>query len=174
MAANRRGFLALSAATAVALPGCSSAGAAPFSSLAAAREALGSLGPLTSTGVWSPPQVLTHLAQSIEFSLLGFPEPKPAWFRATLGRAAFAVFDARGQMSHPLDQPIPGAPSLVPPPELDAARTRLIRAIEQFERHDGPLQPHFAYGELDKAAYARAHLMHLCQHWSEFQPTATA
>ena len=174
MAADRRAFLALTAASALALPGCSAAATAPFASLAAAREALGSLGAMTSTGAWSVPQVLTHLAQSIEFSLLGFPEPKPAWFRATLGRAAFVVFDARGQMSHPLDQPIPGAPALEPAPDLDSARTRLIRAIEQFERHSGALQAHFAYGELDKAAYARAHLMHLCQHWGEFQPTATA
>jgi Protein of unknown function (DUF1569) len=174
MTGDRRAFLAVASATALALPGCGAAGAPPFGSLAAARDALGSLGPLQGTGVWSVPQVLTHLAQSIEYSLLGFPQLKPAWFRATLGRAAFAVFDARGAMSHPLDQPIPGAPSLAEAQDIERARTRLIVALDQFERHTGRLQPHFAYGELDKAAYARAHLLHLCQHWGEFQPTAVA
>jgi Protein of unknown function (DUF1569) len=172
MATDRRAFLAAASATALALPGCGAAGVPPFGSLAAAREALGSLGSLQGTGAWSVPQVLTHLAQSIEYSLIGFPALKPPWFRATLGRAAFAVFEARGAMSHPLDQPIPGAPSLEDARDLERARTRLIVALDQFERHTGALQPHFAYGELDKPAYARAHLMHLCQHWGEFQPTA--
>lgn len=174
MATDRRAFLVATSATAWALPGCGAAGAPPFGSLAAAREALGSLAQVQATGAWRVPQVLTHLAQSIEYSLLGFPALKPAWFRATLGRAAFAVFDARGAMSHPLDQPIPGAPALDEATPFEAARTRLIVALDQFERHSGALQPHFAYGELDKPAYARAHLMHLCQHWGEFQPTAVA
>lgn len=143
----------------------------PFATIEQAVAALQAL-PLAgarATGAWTLPQVLVHLAQSVEFSMAGFPEMKPAIFRATLGRAAFAVFDARGAMSHPLDQPIPGAPALAAERDLAAARARLIASLQAFQSHAGPLQPHFAYGDLDHAAYARAHLMHLGQHWSEIQ-----
>ena len=48
-------------------------------------------------------------------------------------QAAFAFFDARGRMQHPLDQPIPGAPSLDAEKDLAAAAARLVAAIEAFE-----------------------------------------
>ena len=41
---------------------------------------------------------------------------------------------------------------------------RLLAALNAFEAWGGPLKPHFAYGELDKAQYTRAHLMHLANH----------
>ena len=61
---------------------------------------------------WPLPHVLEHLAQSIEFSLRGFPEAKPAWFQNTAGTLAYAVFAQRGRMRHGLTEPIPGAPAL--------------------------------------------------------------
>ncbi|HWH83789.1 MAG TPA: DUF1569 domain-containing protein, partial [Burkholderiaceae bacterium] len=126
--------------------------------------------PLRSTGTWDVPQVLHHFAQSVEFSLDGFPQLKPAWFRATLGRLAFVIFSARGRMTHALDAPIPGAPQIAPGLPLDAAAAHALAALERFERYDGVLQPHFAYGALDRAAFRRAHLMHLNDHWQEFVP----
>ncbi|WP_371384045.1 DUF1569 domain-containing protein, partial [Salmonella sp. M9-3] len=53
---------------------------------------------------WNLSQVLQHLAQSVEFSMQGFPALKGAWFRSSIGSAAFAVFNARGAMSHSLDE----------------------------------------------------------------------
>ena len=44
-------------------------------------------------------------------------------------------------------------------------------ALQRFDAHTGALQPHFAYGPLDKPAYIRAHLMHLANHWSLVQIT---
>jgi hypothetical protein len=119
------------------------------------------------TGAWDLPHVLHHAAQSIEYSIGGFPAPKPAWFRATLGSYAFALFNARGQMTHSLSEPIPGAPDIAQGQPLAPAIDRLIAALQAFERHSGTLAPHFAYGSLDKPAYARAHLMHLANHWAE-------
>ncbi|HWI11894.1 MAG TPA: DUF1569 domain-containing protein [Burkholderiaceae bacterium] len=142
----------------------------PFDTLDEARRTLARLpgAPLRSTGAWDVPQVLHHVAQSVEYSLDGFPQLKPAWFRATLGRLAFAIFSARGRMSHALDAPIPGAPPIASGLPLTAAVAHVLAALDRFERHDGPLQPHFAYGALDKAAFGRAHLMHLNDHWGEF------
>ena len=121
-----------------------------------------------SRGAWTLAQMLDHAAQSVEYSMYGFPVMKPALFRATVGRAAFKVFDTRGAMRHDLAAPIPGAP--VPGTDLQAAISRLVQALRAFDAHAGPLKPHFAYGALDKAQYARAHLMHLANHWDEIVP----
>lgn len=124
---------------------------------------------------WNLTQVLQHLAQSIEFSMQGFPVLKGTWFRSTLGSAAFSVFSARGSMSHSLDEPIPGAPALDAARPLKASVQRLLDAMEAFANFQGTLRPHFAYGELTKPQYERAHLMHLANHWTQFQAkTATA
>jgi hypothetical protein len=119
------------------------------------------------TGAWDLPHVLHHAAQGVEYSMSGFPAPKPAWFRATLGWYAFALFNARGQMSHSLSEPIPGAPEIAQGLPLAPAIDRVVTALQAFERHAGLLAPHFAYGALDKPAYARAHLMHLADHWNQ-------
>jgi Protein of unknown function (DUF1569) len=119
------------------------------------------------TGAWDLPHVLHHAAQSIEYSIGGFPAPKPLWFRASLGSYAFALFNARGQMAHNLAEPIPGAPDIAQGQPLGPAIDRVVAALQAFERHSGALAPHFAYGTLDKLAYTRAHLMHLSNHWAE-------
>ena len=118
-------------------------------------------------GAWDMAHVLHHVAQSIEFSISGFPEPKPAWFRATVGSYAFALFNARGQMTHNLAEPIPGAPEIAQGQPLAPAIDHIVGALQTFERYDGALMPHFAYGALRKADYTRAHLMHLANHWAE-------
>ena len=119
------------------------------------------------TGAWDLAHVLHHTAQSVEYSMSGFPAPKPAWFQATLGSYAWALFNARGAMSHDLAEPIPGAPAIAPGQPLDAAIEHASAALRAFAQHTGALAPHFAYGALDKAAYTRAHLMHLANHWNE-------
>ena len=124
---------------------------------------------------WNLSQVLQHLAQSIEFSMQGYPTLKRAWFRATVGSAAFAVFNAQGEMNHDLAEPIPGAPALDPSQALKTSVQRLLNAMEAFAAFNGTLRPHFAYGELTKPQYERAHLMHLATHWTQFHAkTATA
>lgn len=117
---------------------------------------------------WNLSQVLQHLAQSIEFSMQGFPALKGAWFRSSIGSAAFAAFNARGAMSHSLDEPIPGAPALDASQALRDSVNRLLAAMDAFAQFSGTLRPHFAYGELSKPQYERAHLMHLANHWTQF------
>lgn len=152
------------------LQGCSAGAVQTFPSLDAARTALKALlqpgSSWRASGAWNLPQVLNHAAQSVEYSLNGFPEMKSAAFRHTVGSAAFAVFDSRGTMSHSLDEPIPGAPALDAAATLQPAVQRLLKALQDFENHSGAFAPHFAYGELDKAQYTRAHLMHLANHWT--------
>ena len=121
--------------------------------------------PRQTTSGWDMAQVLHHAAQSIEYSMDGFPAPKPVWFRTTVGTAAFAVFSARGRMNHDLHEPIPGAPAIAAGQALLPAVERASEALRRFDRHSGPLAPHFAYGVLSKPDFERAHLMHFANHW---------
>jgi hypothetical protein len=167
--------LLLTAAAPAGLAGCSAAELERFATVASAIRAIEALDPgVATSGAWSLSQMLQHVAQSIEYSLRGFPQTKGAIFQATLGSAAFAVFSARGRMSHGLDEPIPGAPALDAALPLRAAMERAVRAWREFDAYGGPLAPHFAYGALDKAAYTRAHLMHLANHWTELTLTRPA
>ena len=125
---------------------------------------------LVSIKGWTPTEVFNHCAQSIEYSLDGYPELKPAWFRHSVGPAAFAVFSARGAMHHPLTEAIPGAAPLAEPAGLEAALQRLQAAFERFAVHQGELKPHFAYGALDHAEYTQAHVLHLYNHLSLIRP----
>ena len=116
---------------------------------------------------WKMYAVLEHMAQSVDMSLDGFPEPKSTLFQATLGTAAFAVFRLRGQMTHGLTEPIPGAPAL---PQVDGWKpgvARLRTAVQRFQAHTGPLQPHFAYGALSRTDFALAHALHIANHQDE-------
>ena len=119
---------------------------------------------LTNAGDWSAAQVFTHIAQSIEYSMTGYPTAKSALFQNTAGKAALAVFSSRRAMSHNLHEPIPGAPVLDANADIDQAVARTRAALLRFADYSGPLQPHFAYGALSHKQYALAHAMHLNNH----------
>jgi hypothetical protein len=143
-----------------------------FATLAAAEPELTRLAQaaaLSSAAGWGWAQTLLHCAQSIEYSMTGFPQAKPKLFQRTVGALALTVFSGRGRMSHDLAAPIPGAPAVPAGAEPALALVRLRRAMQEFEQWSGPLQPHFAYGALAKSAYAQAHAMHLADHLSAFE-----
>ena len=156
------------------LAACTGSGPEPLrlATLAEAEQELERLSAakgLTSSATWNWAQTLTHCAQSIEYAMSGYPQARSALFQRTLGAAAFGVFSWRGRMSHDLAEPIPGAPALPSPGDAAAALARVRAAITAFRAWKGPLQPHFAYGALDHAAYERAHAMHLAEHLGQFR-----
>jgi len=57
---------------------------------------------LQGTGSWDVARTFNHLAQSID------PKMKSPVFQNTVGQLAFSVFQARGKMSHDLEEAIPG------------------------------------------------------------------
>lgn len=142
-------------------------------SIAAAQQLLAQLHgqALVSRQGFRPTEVFNHCAQSIEYSMQGYPEHKPVWFRHSVGAMAFSVFAARGAMRHPLAEPIPGAAALDQPASVSQALARLQQAFQDFAEYSGELQPHFAYGVLDHAEYAVAHVLHLYNHLSLLQGT---
>lgn len=172
---SRRVLLCASAGGLVALAGCGSGTVVDrqlrFATLAQAEAELVRLSaarPRTGHAAWSWAQTLVHCAQSIEYSMIGYPEARSRVFQATLGQAAFAVFAWRGRMTHDLAEPIPGAPPLADEADEARALERLQRSIREFRAWRGPLRPHFAYGDLDAAGYELAHAMHMANHLSFF------
>jgi len=133
---------------------------------------LDKLGALTSTGIettgsWDAARTFHHLAQSVEFSMAGFPEEKSAVFQNTVGWLAYKVFSARGVMSHGLDEVIPGE-VVDDGGQTEAGLIRLQTALTTFKAYEADLKPHFAYGLLDKDDYAIAHVLHINNHLEEF------
>ena len=127
-----------------------------------------------ATGAWPLAAVLEHLAQSIEMSMSGFPEPKSAIFQSTVGAGAFAVFKWRGKMTHALNDPIPGAPALTSSGSWQTSAQRLRKAILDFDGFSGAIKPHFAYGALSKREFAQAHVFHIANHQDEIILSALA
>ena len=124
--------------------------------------------PAESTSAWTLAQMLEHAAQSVEYSLQGYPELNSTLFRSSVGPLAFRAFARRGRMTHATTEPIPGAPALVAD-DVGAAAQRLAQALLHFEATPAAFAfpPHFAYGALSKDDYLRAHLMHLADHARE-------
>ena len=118
------------------------------------------------TGNWTLGQVLAHCAQSIEYSLTGYPQLKPAWFRSTVGRLVKGRFLKRGAMSHDLEAAVAGAPALDPQLPLRDAISRLREAISNFRAHQGAFAPHLAYGDCSREEYETLHAMHIANHLS--------
>lgn len=121
---------------------------------------------ITPKTEWSWFQILNHCAQSIEYSLTGYPENKPVLFQVTIGKIASTVFSSRGYMSHDLNAPIPSASAIPKEGNEKEAILRLYNAIEDFKNYSEKLKPHFAYGELTKQEYEQAHAMHIANHLS--------
>ena len=137
--------------------------------LRTAADALAELDRVTAAppavpGPWTLAQILAHCAQSVEYSMDGYPTARSALFRGTVGRLAMRTFLRRGHMSHDVAAGIPGAPDIGADVALADARARLRAAFERFVAFEGELAPHFAYGKVTKPEYEALHAMHLADH----------
>jgi hypothetical protein len=123
--------------------------------------------PVSNSGEWDPYQVFSHCAQSVEYSMTGFPKHNSDLFKSTVGLLAFSIFFTKGKMTHSLNEPIPGAPALAKDKDINIALLRLEKSLIAFKQYEGKLLPHFAYGELSKKEYEVAHVLHLYNHLQE-------
>lgn len=178
---TRRAFLKAGAAgcIAVSAAGCSGPSAgdrqlvfANFADALREIERLADAVALNPAASWSWSKTLLHCAQSIEYSMSGYPESRSALFQKTAGAAAFSLFKSRGHMTHNLLEAIPGGATLDANAATAVAVATLRKAIDTFTQHTGVLHPHFAYGVLTKAEYEQAHAMHMANHFSGFEKRA--
>ncbi|MFT4930122.1 MAG: hypothetical protein ACI8WB_006258 [Phenylobacterium sp.] len=166
---NRRQFLRWSlAGTAVTLTGAGGwlavADKAQLPSLLDVVTAIEQNQALAVQGTWSVAKTLYHCAQSIEMSMTGYPVHKSEGFKQTIGQLALSVFAKSGSMTHGLSEPIPGALNLPDNDDVLLAKQRLVDAAQVFSDYTNTLQPHFAYGALNKEAYEMAHVLHILDH----------
>jgi hypothetical protein len=119
---------------------------------------------LAADSVWNLSQTLQHCAQTIGYSVTGYPKLKPRLYRATVGALAKRVFLWRGAMRHPLGAEIEGAPPLDPTLAVAEAEARLTEAVRRFSAHRAGHAPHPAYGPCTHEEYAALHAMHLTEH----------
>ena len=101
--------------------------------------------------------------------MTGYPVMKSKIFQNSMGKLAFSVFQANGRMTHGLDEEIPGEIVDVDNTNPAQAHIRLMKSLEIFSEYEESLQPHFAYGGLNKDQYALAHAMHVNNHLEEFR-----
>ncbi|MCE9599651.1 MAG: DUF1569 domain-containing protein [Spirochaetia bacterium] len=141
-----------------------------FSNLDEASKALDRLetSQTDTHGPWNVPQILVHLAQSIEYSLTGYPENKSVIIRKTIGRLVLSRFLSQGYMTHNLSAPIPGAPPLDPNVSVQDGIKRLRKAIVDFRAFQDELKIHFVYDKVTHDEYERVHAMHIANHLSAF------
>ena len=115
---------------------------------------------------WTLYQNLIHCAQSIEYSMTGFPQNKPKLIQKTIGSMVFHQFEKQGYMRHDRNEPIPGATPIEPNGSNAEAVNRLKLAMTNFENYQQELKPHFVYGNLSKSRFAEAHCMHCADHFA--------
>ncbi len=132
----------------------------------AETERLQQASKVTLESEWTLYQNIIHCAQSIEFSISGFPEEKPEIFQRVIGKNVFRKFEMQGYMRHDRNEPIPGAPIIEPGGKIIEAFDRVKMAIRNFDAFTGKLRRHFAYGILNKKEFSEAHCMHLADHYA--------
>ncbi|MEU1557693.1 DUF1569 domain-containing protein [Streptomyces scabiei] len=119
---------------------------------------------LAPGSTWNLSQTVQHCAQTVRYSVTGYPVLKPVWYRATIGRLAKMVFLRRGAMKHPLGAEIEGAPALEPGLSVSDAAADLADAVALFTGHTAGHATHPAYGHCTHDEFAQLHAMHLADH----------
>ncbi len=107
---------------------------------------------------------LAHCAQSIEYSLTGFPTQRGLVVRKLIGPLLLRKYLQKGFLTHDTEAPIPGAPEVSADLSFSDGIERLRAAIAQFRSHSGILAPHFAFGKVSREDYEKLHAMHLADH----------
>lgn len=143
---------------------------APVTALDQLTGLLDSLDPNLRSDGWTLPQALSHCAQSVEYSISGYPRLRSGLFRATIGPIVKRKFLRAGRMKHDLTAPVAGAPDLPTSLTFADSRDRLRAAVTAFRAHDGELAPHLAYGVCSRSEYETLHLLHLEDHLRAFRP----
>lgn len=116
---------------------------------------------------WNLSEIYLHCAQTIDYSMSGYPQLKPAIVRATVGRLAIHKFLSQGYMKHNLTAPVPGGEPLNSEENPKESVEELFSAIQRFRSYSGQLKPHLLFGRLSKEEYDTYFAMHIADHLSE-------
>lgn len=93
------------------------------------------------TSQWPLYEILAHCAQTIEYSMTGYPQLKPKLVRNTIGRVVIRKFLKQGFMKHNLTAHVPGGAKLKTSGTAKEGMELLRQAIDTFQAYQGPLAP---------------------------------
>lgn len=118
---------------------------------------------------WNVCEICLHCAQTIEYSITGYPVMKPALLRNTIGKLAIKKFLRQGYMKHDLMAHVPGGTKIVATGDPLTCIETLLDTIQNFKNYEGELKPHLLFGRLSKSDYDKYFAMHIAEHLSELE-----
>lgn len=124
--------------------------------------------PVRTSGRWSFYQILTHLAEALEYSISEYPRAMPFLIRRTIGPMALRHLLKTKEMK--AGAPNPNAPRKREEGDEQAAMLRLRTAIASFRAHEGPMAEHPFFGPINKEDYEAVHAHHAALHLSFVHP----
>jgi hypothetical protein len=117
-------------------------------------------GSVETTGNWSYFQILAHLTKAVEGSMKGLKREMPFWKKKVVGPILYRVFAMRGY----IPEGIKGPPADRIEGNEAEALAQFRKALETFEKFEGPLSDHPILGRLDKKQWTAFHSMHFANH----------
>lgn len=140
-----------------------------FKNIDDARAELSRLekGPVETFGNWSYFQILNHLARATEGSMKGIRREMPWWKRHVYGPIGYWDTVLKGYIQAGIQGPkierVEG--------DEKAALTQLLKALDDFENHQGPFSDHPRLGTFDKKKWCLFHSFHMANHLGWVRPT---
>lgn len=123
-------------------------------------------GPVETFGNWSYFQILTHCAKGFEGSMKCLKREMPWWKRHILGPMGYWDIKLKGYIS----PGIPGPKSDRIEGDEKAALEQLRKALDDFEKFDGPFSDHPRLGNFNKDKWILFHAFHLANHLGWAKP----
>lgn len=123
-----------------------------FKTLDDARAELTRLekGPVETTGNWSYFQILNHCGKAVNASMTRFSSQKSWFIRRLIGPIALKKILKQGFIPPGAGAPVNGVNAERIEGDEKAALSALRKALDDFEKHEGPWAEHPFFGNLDK------------------------
>ncbi|HEY5037916.1 MAG TPA: DUF1569 domain-containing protein [bacterium] len=117
-------------------------------------------GPVETTAKWSYFQIISHLTTAVAGSMTGTKREMPFWKKHIRGPLLYRLFAIRGY----IPAGIKGRPSdRIEGNEVEAV-AQFRKALDAFEKYEGPHSDHPILGPLSKKHWEKFHAMHYANH----------
>lgn len=120
-------------------------------------------GPVVTTGNWSYFQILEHCRKALEGSMKGIHRKMSWWKMNVKGPLFFRKISRDGFLPTGVVSPLKEPVERVEGDEKSALEG-LCKALNEFEKFEGPFSTHPYLGKLNKKQWVRLHAMHLANH----------
>lgn len=125
-------------------------------------------GPYELAGNWNLAQICNHCRLWMTFPMDGYPRP-PFPFGIIFGlmRITVGKRQLRQVLQNGFKPGTPTIPSTVPAADGtfdQAAAEELLKTVQRFQEHPGPLHPSPLFGKLDRDTHLKLQLAHASHH----------